>query len=141
MTVEDAGVQASRWSCTAVALCSSEGLAASSGLLMVQLQEVGNGLVLLLGELDDGPARLHRRVHAGPRPHGAAQVSNGVVTRSERVWAAWRGQAGGHDRWRSVELKAFKNLTRRKMNVTNNYMNSNSPSILTQLSLILFFFS
>lgn len=80
---------------------------ALSGLLVVQLEQGGDGLVLLLAELDDDPAQLQRG------PPGEAQVSGGVWKSSEGVRTVWWSHAGGHDRRRRVELETSKSLTRR----------------------------
>lgn len=95
----------------------SRGDAALGGLLVVKFQQVGDSLVLLLRELDDGPSRLRRRACALDPPGGAAQVSGGVRSRSEWVWMVWRGHAGRHDGLWHVELGATENLTKRHLGV------------------------
>lgn len=86
-------------------------------LLVVQFQEVSDGLVLLLGKLEDDPARLHwgmdSRMEGISFQGEAAQISGGVWCRSERVWTGWWGPAGGHKWRRSVELEAIEDLMER----------------------------
>lgn len=77
---------------------------------MVQFQEVSNGLVLLLGQLEDNPAWLHWRVEGIYFEGEAAQISGGVRPRSEQVWTGWWGGAGGHDWWWRIELEAIEDL-------------------------------
>lgn len=83
----------------------------------MQFQEVSDGLVLLLGQLEDDPAWLCCWADGVFSPGAAAQVSDGVFPRSEWVWTVRWSQAGGHNRWWSVELETFKCLMVRKKQV------------------------
>lgn len=79
----------------------------------MQFQEVSDGLVLVLGELENGPAWLHWWVDGVQSPPGTAKVSSEVWPGSEWVRAVRRGHTGRHNRWWSVELEAVENLMRR----------------------------
>ncbi len=79
----------------------------------MQFQEISDGFVFLLGELEDDAAWRRRTLERIYFTGEAAQVSGGVGCRSERVWTGWWGQAGGHDWWGSVELEVIKDLTER----------------------------
>ncbi|PWA28807.1 hypothetical protein CCH79_00012947, partial [Gambusia affinis] len=105
-----------------VSLCSGDSLLALRRLLVVEFQQVGNNLVLLLSELDDHKPRLHlRRVDALESPAWAAQVVGGVRSGPEWIWAACRGDAGRHDGGRSVELGAIKNLIGKVKTISRLY--------------------
>lgn len=108
VTKERDGVQVNLW--------SSKGPIAVYRLLVVQFQEVSNGLVLLLGKLEDDPAWLHWTVEGIYFPDEAAQIPGGVWRRSEWVQTGWWGRAGGHKWWRSVELEVIEDLVERNYN-------------------------
>lgn len=90
------------------------GVVASRGLLVVQFQQVSNGLVLLLWKLDDRPRRLQVGVRTTPRPGEAAQVSGRMGSRSERIRVVRWCRAGRHDGLWGVEPGEIKSLKTKK---------------------------
>lgn len=78
-------------------------------LLVVQFQQVGNSLVLLLCKLKDAHW-THPRIYGTCSPGEAAKVTGGVWSTSEWIRMVWWGQASGHDGPWSVQMGAIKNL-------------------------------
>lgn len=74
---------------------------------MVQFEEVSDGLVFILAELDNDLAQLSRRDHGVHFHCAAAQIPAVVQCRSEGVRTDWWGNAGGHNGWWRVQPEAF----------------------------------
>lgn len=97
----------------ALELCV-HGIVGRRRLLVVQFEEISDGLVFILGELDNDLAQLSRRGDEGVYyDRAAAQISGVVQCGSEGVCKDRWGDAGGHDGWWCVQPVAFWDLVKR----------------------------